>query len=179
MEAGLFISYGTKAEVLTLEGTSRPAGGFQVSIGEKINEAARGCNRNSAVRAKLEILIEKERVGRKNEKLAYPFDVYIDKTYTVRIPPEFDSTIAALTARKKKRRREGHNHVAGERVFTDLASLVGGAPFSTLRILESSSDIYNKGQALSAEALTAYMRESKGAKFFLKRKHPSLIWTSP
>ena len=170
MEAGLFISYGTKAEVLTLEGTSRPAGGFQVSIGEKINEAARGCNRNSAVRAKLEILIEKERVGRKNEKLAYPFDVYIDKIYTVRIPPEFDSTIAALTARKKTADVKAITTWLAKEFFTDLASLVGGAPLSTLRILESSSDIYNKGQALSAEALTAYMRESKGTKSFFKKE---------
>lgn len=170
MEAGLFISYGTKAEVLTLDGTSRPAGGQQVSIGEKINEAARGTNRNSAVRTKLEILIEKERVGRKNEKLAYPFDVYIDKTYTVRIPPEFDSTIAALIARKKTADVKAITTWLAKEFFTDLASLAGGAPLSTLRILESSSDIYNKGQALSAEALTAYMRESKGAKFFFKKE---------
>ncbi|MFZ3073377.1 MAG: hypothetical protein WA162_09050, partial [Thermodesulfobacteriota bacterium] len=169
MEAGLFISYGTKAEVLTLDGTSH-AGGFQVSIGEKINEAARGCNRNSAVRAKLEILIEKERLKRKNEKLVYPFDVYIDKTYTVRIPPEFDSTIAALIARKKTADVKGITTWLAKEFFTDLASLVGGAPLSKLRILESSSDIYNKGQALSAEALTAYMRESKGTKFFFKKE---------
>ncbi|MBI5344354.1 MAG: hypothetical protein HZB83_03310, partial [Deltaproteobacteria bacterium] len=50
-----------------------------------------------------------------------------------------------------------------------LKKIISGEPFSYLRLITAATDIYNKGQALSQEALTAYMRETKATKRFFKK----------
>ena len=90
LEAGLYISYGTKSETAIIEGVEEFAGTVKVAIGEKINEAARGTFRHPLVRAKLELLLENERLVRDDKALIYPFDIYIDRIYSLRMPPELD-----------------------------------------------------------------------------------------
>lgn len=50
MDAGLFISYGTKPETIVIHDDYW--GTLKVAIGEKINEAARGTTRNATIKAK-------------------------------------------------------------------------------------------------------------------------------
>jgi hypothetical protein len=169
MEAGLFISYGVKAETMLIEGKEDFTGQIKVAIGEKINEAARGTYRNSMVRAKLEMLLEKEKVKRNNMNLQYPFDIYIDRTYSVRMTPELDEAIERLIARKEAPNVKANAQVVASGYYNDLKKLVEGAPFSSLRLLVSSTDIYNKGRAITKEALEAYINETKGTRFYFKK----------
>ena len=169
MEAGLFITYGGKAETIVLEASDDFGGKIKVAIGEKINEAARGTDRNSMVRAKLEMLLEKERMKRNNMKLVYPFDVYIDKTYNVRMPPEIDTAIEKVMGGKVDSIKPMAEVVASE-FYQDLAVLAKGKSFASLRLLGSSNSIYNRGRAITTEAIEAYVKETKGTKFFFKKK---------
>jgi hypothetical protein len=169
MEAGLFISYGVKAETMLIEGKEDFTGQIKVAIGEKINEAARGTYRNSVVRAKLEMLLEKEKVKRNNTTLQYPFDIYIDRTYSVRMTPELDEAIERLIALKEVANVKANAQVVAAGYYNDLKKLVEGASFSSLRLLVSVTDIYNKGRAITKEALEAYISETKGTRFFFKK----------
>ncbi|MBI5599225.1 MAG: hypothetical protein HY890_05740 [Deltaproteobacteria bacterium] len=172
LEAGLFISYGAKAECVAVDG-GHGGGGLTVAIGGKINEAARGTARNARMRARLEILLEKERIRRNNPRLRYPFDVYVGMIHAVRIPPDFDGRIEAPAARKDMATGAPYAKAIATWVarecYNDFKRLSEGAEFSTLRAIERTVDIYNRGQAISEEALRAYMRETKGEKFFFKK----------
>ncbi len=169
MEAGLFISYGVKAETMTVESRLESAGPVTVAIGEKINEAARGTFRNPMVRAKLEVLLEKERKKRNNKNLKYPFDVYIDRIYSIRMPPEFDNAIDKLLTNRDPVTAQAMAQVLAKEYLDDLKKIISGAPFTSLRLVTYITDIYNKGQAFSEEALEAYMKETRGTRFFFRR----------
>ncbi len=169
IEAGLFISYGVKAEIMLIEGKEDFTEQIKVAIAEKINEAARGAYRNPMVRAKLEMLLENERHKRKNTELQYPFDIYIDRTYVLRMTPELDKAIENLVAGKAEVDEKAIAQVVATRYYNDLKNLKKGAPLSTLRLLASSTDIYNKGQAITNQALEAYIKETKGERFFFKK----------
>lgn len=168
MQAGVFITFGRKAEIMTLDATHNFSSAVTVAIGEKINEAARGTDRNAAVWAKLEMLLENERIRRNNPKLVYPFDVYIDRTHSLRLPFELDGDIDKITTGWSIDIKVVAQHIANE-AYGDLAKLSDGLPMSSLRSLEEKTGIYNKGQALSEEAFDAYVRENKGHKFFFTK----------
>ncbi len=170
MEAGVFISYGTKAEIMILEGGKAAQTQLTVAIGEKINEAARGTDRNSAVRIKLEMMLEQERIKRKKPELKYPFDVYIDKTFTVRIPPEICVNIEELPDKEKPTDAKAMATRIARECFEDFMTISSGKSKSSLRVLEQSTGLYNKGQAMSKNALAAYIGEAKGTKFFFRKR---------
>ncbi len=169
MEAGLFITYGTKAELMLLEGSEDLCGPVTVAIGEKINEAARGTDRNSMVRAKLEMMLEEERIRRKNPKVKYPFDVYINSLHRLRIPFELDGDIRKLEHRKTNVDVKHIAQMVANECYGELKKLKSGMPPYSLKALESAVAIYNKGQALSQEAFKAYMKETKGGKLFFTK----------
>jgi hypothetical protein len=169
MEAGLFISYGPKAETMLIPPKKDFSGQIKVAIGEKINEAARGTDRNSLVRAKLEMLLEKERAKRNNMKLQYPFDVYIDSTYAIHMPSEMDEAVEALTEGARGGDPKTMAEAMASGFYNDLKKLERGASFGSLRLLVTSTYIYNRGSAITKDALDAYMRETKGASFFFKK----------
>ena len=91
VEAGLFISYGAKAEKINLE--SEQWGKKDVAIGEKINEAARGTSRNALVSNKITGLLNNAKVDLKMPNLKLPFDVYIDRVYNIKVDLESASSI--------------------------------------------------------------------------------------
>ncbi|MDP2689665.1 MAG: hypothetical protein Q8P48_06105, partial [Deltaproteobacteria bacterium] len=171
LEAGLYLSYGAKAETMVIEPKDGFTGSVKVSIGEKINEAARGTFRNHLVRAKLELLLEKEKIKRK-KKLKYPFDIYIDRIYSIKMPPELDRAFEKLLMNRKTTSAQAMTQVMANEFFNDLKKIVAGDPFSSLRTVSTTTDIYNKGQALSINALQAYMKEAKGTKFFFEKAVP-------
>ncbi|MFQ5586554.1 MAG: hypothetical protein ACE5GF_07010 [Thermodesulfobacteriota bacterium] len=169
MESGLFITYGKKAEDIIIQGKKDFCQESKVAIGEKINEAARGTYRSSVVRAKLEMALEGERKRRGRPELRYPFDIYIDKTYSIIMTPEMDSTIEELIANRDMSSAKEFAKVVADQYYDDLKMIASGAPLSSVRLLRSATDIYNKGQALSEDALKAYMAERRGVMTFFRR----------
>jgi len=170
LEAGLYIAYGTKAENMTIESRLESAGPVSVSIGGKINEASRGTFRNPLVRAKLERLLAAEKTRRKNNGLRYPFDVYIDRVFSIKLPPELDSAFEKLISARKDTNAKAMTQIMSNEFLSDLNRIISGEPFSDLRVISSTTDIYNKGEALSINALEAYMKEARGSKWFFNRK---------
>lgn len=168
MEAGLFITYGSKAEIIVMKDAFW--GEVKVAIGEKINEAARGTYRSSMVRAKLERLLEEERLKRHNPNLKYPLDIYIGSTYSLLMPPGLNDQLENIIVHKNISEVQDLAQVLAQEFFKDFRRIVSGEPLSSLKILNTASDIYNKGQALSEDALKAYMRENKGKGIFFKRE---------
>lgn len=170
LEAGLYIAYGTKAENMVIESRLASAGPVSVSIGGKINEASRGTFRNPLVRAKLERLLESEKSKRKNKGLKYPFDVYIDRVFSIKLPPELDSAFEKLITARKDTNAKAMTQIMSSEFLGDLNRIISGEPFSDLRVISSTTDIYNKGEALSINALEAYMKEARGSKWFFNKK---------
>ncbi len=144
---------------------------IRVTIGEKINEAARGTDRDSRVRARLEMTIGAERDRRRTASLKYPFEVYIDRVYTLRMPPETDADMDALMAGRAERARDAAtiSEVVEKACYSDLLRLKEGASLAELESLSSAVSIHNKGQAISFEALRAYIAENKARRFFFKK----------
>ncbi|VAW37397.1 hypothetical protein MNBD_DELTA02-1058 [hydrothermal vent metagenome] len=171
LEAGVFISYGAKAEDMVLKGKKYFGDVIRVTIGEKINEAARGTDRDSRVRARLEMAIGAERDRRRAASLKYPFDVYIDRVYTLRMPPEIDADMDALMAGRAEVARDAAtvSEVVEKACYSDLLRLKEGASLAELESLSSAVSIHNKGQAMSFEALRAYIAENKACRFFFKK----------
>jgi hypothetical protein len=170
LEAGLYISYGAKAETVLVESRADFSGPASVSIGEKINEAARGTFRNPLVRAKLEMTLEAERARRGDKQIRYPFDIYIDRVISVKLPPELDSAFEKLLSSRKDSSAKAMSQVMANEFYGDLNRIISGEPFSSLRVISSTKDIYNKGEALNLGALEAYMRENRGSKWFFHKK---------
>ena len=170
LEAGLYISYGAKAETVIVESRGEFSGPASVSIGEKINEASRGTFRNPLVRAKLEVTLEAERAGRNDKQIRYPFDIYIDRVISVKLPPELESAFEKLLSTRREASARAMSQVMANEFYNDLNRIISGEPFSSLRVVSSTKDIYNKGEALNLSALEAYMRENKGSKWFFHKK---------
>lgn len=169
LEAGLYISYGTKAETMFIDAMDGLSAPVKVSIGEKINESARGTYRNPMVRTKLEILLESERRRRSNPNLKYPFDIYIDRIYSLRVPHELEAPFEKLVTSRNPSSAGALSKIMSNEFYTDLKKIISGEPFSSLRLVTSTTDIYNKGHALSKEALDAYIKENRGVKFFFRK----------
>ena len=154
---------------MALDSSAEGPGAVKVAIGEKINEAARGTTRNALVRAKLEMLLESEKEKRKQMNLKYPFDVYIGRTYSLKMPPELDAAFEKLFSTRKPQSAQAMAQAVAQEYFNDLRKVIAGSPFSELRIITASTDIYNKGQALSHDALEAYIKETKDTRRYFPK----------
>ena len=168
MEAGLFITFGSKAEIIVMKDDFW--GEVKVAIGEKINQASRGTYRSSMIRAKMERLLEEERLKRHNPNLKYPLDIYIGSTYGLLMPPGLNDQLENIIMHKNMSEVKDLAQVVTQEFFKDFRRIVSGESLSSLKILNTTSDIYNKGQAVSEDALNAYIQESKGKGFFFKRE---------
>ncbi|MFQ5901373.1 MAG: hypothetical protein ACE5IH_07445, partial [Thermodesulfobacteriota bacterium] len=158
IDAGLFISYGTKAETIHLE--DEQWGDKDVAIGEKINEASRGVNRNRLIRVKVERLLEEARKKLRNPHLRLPFDVYIDRMYNLKIDPESVAAIDRAMIHRDVSRSEKLTKVFASKLFLDLRDTLDKGSLVSSRYLTKVRDIYNKGHALSEETLKAFIRDT-------------------
>jgi len=172
IESGLFITYGKKAENIIIQGKKDFCKETKVAIGEKINEAARGTFRNSVIKAKLEMALESERQKRNQPELRYPFDIYIDRTYSLTMTPEMDSEIEEFIASRDMSGAKELVRSIADQYYNDIRKIASGTPLSSVKLLRSETDIYNKGQALSCDALKAYMEERRGVMTFFYRTVP-------
>lgn len=170
LETGVFLSYGTKAETLLTEGKPGFSTPVTVTVGGNISEAERGTFRNTSVKADLEMMLERDRGRRKTPALSYPFNVYVGKTYRLRLPPELDKVIEKLVTCKGRVDSKPFATLVANLWHEDMLRLSEGRSFSELKALKSVVDIYNRGTALSEQALMAYMRGASSTRFFFEKR---------
>ncbi len=170
LEAGLFISYGTKAETMVIDGKDGFSNTIKVAIGDKITEASKGTKRSPAIMEKLKIRLEEERLKKKKKDLLLPFKVYIDKIYSIGIPVELEERLAEETKDRKKSDKSLILKRIEEEYQGDLEKLRLGIPETSLNALSVERGIHNRGQAMSREAFKAYRKEARATRYFFKRK---------
>lgn len=167
LEAGLFISHGAKAESMVLNPSLGET--LTVAIGEKINEASRGADRNAMVRAKMEMRLEAERNRRKRPAIKYPFEVFIDDVFSVKLSTEIDDAVSKILNQDKSINTQKVAERIGLECFGDLKKMASGQKAESLKIISASTGIYNMGEAMSKEAFLVYMEETKATKYFFKK----------
>lgn len=167
IEYGLFISYGDAAETITFDDPFW--GKMNVAIAEKLNEAARGTGRNPEVKRKLDHRLKEARRNRGNPQLAYPFSVFIERGYSFSLRSDMSTALEKIIQ---------HGDMAAARRFMDnvtdtfMRDIEKGA--ANLRAdgwetLSYVNDIYNLGEAISGEALEAYLREISPYRYYFEK----------
>jgi hypothetical protein len=168
VEYGLFISYGDAAEILTFE--DQFWGKVNVAIADKLNEAARGAGRSLTTKKRLEALLRNSRWIRGNPHLEYPFHLYIDKSYGLVLPPELS---AELDAAVRSRNRENAHNVTDSisaSLTDDVEEAMKGFGEESWEILAGVNDIYNLGEAISQDALQAYLTETRATAYHFEKE---------
>jgi hypothetical protein len=163
VEYGLFISYGDAAETITFDDPFW--GRMNVAIAEKLNEAARGTGRNPEIRKKLDLLLRNARRAKGNATLTYPFSVFIDKSYALSLRSDLSTMVERILQRRDE---ETARHVADATSALFMKDIEKGMKDSGddgWETLTYVNDIYNLGEAVSGEALQAYLRETGAYKY--------------
>jgi hypothetical protein len=157
LEAGLFVTYGAAAEVVTLDEAG--FGSVKVAIAEKINEAARGTARSSHIKAKLDALLERARA--RNPAVELPFNVYVDQTYNLVFSPELTALVDSAVADHDDSQAREAARLLAESLTQDVGRMMQRAEASGTALLTVLNDIYNVGEAFSVEAVEAFMRDTR------------------
>jgi hypothetical protein len=85
------------------------------------------------------------------------------------MPSELENAFEKLVASKKPASAVALAKLLASEFLNDLNKVIQAEPFSSLKLITASTDIYNKGQALSGDAFSAYIKETKGDKLFFKK----------
>lgn len=165
LEAGLFITYGTSAEVIEIDDDIW--GAQRVSISERINEAARGTARNPTVKRLYDDMLAAAQAEQSNPGLEFPFRVFIAHTRAFDLEP---SLVRLWSKTVGERDPELLNRFIGELHAHALRRFgeVNEANGMQGKRLHPMNDIYNLGEALSGQALDAYLRQTRTTHFFFR-----------
>ena len=167
IEYGLFISYGDAAENIAFEDPFW--GKMNVAIAEKLNEAARGTGRNLDIKKKLDVLLRNTRRARGNSSLAYPCNVFIDKSYGLSLRSDLSTMVErALQSGDRGTAREVME-AASSLFINDIAKGMSGTGSDGWETLTYFNDIYNLGEAMSEEALQIYLKEISPHKYYFDK----------
>ncbi|MBW2038203.1 MAG: hypothetical protein JRI46_01180 [Deltaproteobacteria bacterium] len=168
VEYGLFISYGNAAETIAFE--DEFWGKVNVAIADKLNEAARGAERNPATRRKLDLLLRNARWARGNPSLEYPFYVFIDKSYGLSLRSDLSTKVEiALRGEDVETAREVVEATSSS-LMHDIERGMRGYGEDDWEVLTPLNDIYNLGEAMSEEALQAYLRETSPYRYHFEKE---------
>jgi hypothetical protein len=157
IEYGLFISYGDAAENISFEDPFW--GQMNVAIAEKLNEAARGTGRNPDIKKKLDVLLRNARRAKGIPSLAYPFSVFIDKSYGLSFRSDLSNMVERALQDGDAGMAREIMEIASALFMKDIKKRISGLGDAGWETLTYFNDIYNLGEALSEEALKAYLRE--------------------
>jgi hypothetical protein len=162
--AGSFISYGSAAVVVTFD--DPVWGQVRVSVGEKINESARGTARSGSVNASVLAVRDFLRQRYKNPALQLPFRVYVGNTLELIHSTEVNLALrSAYLKGDQARIAQIYQHEVRQHV----ERTVGGGQPAVEAYLSQGMMIHNAGDALSGEALAAY-REGVGKTVTLEER---------
>jgi hypothetical protein len=163
LEAGLFISYGAAAEVLSMD--DDVWGMQRVAVSERINEAARGTARNLAVRQQLDEALEAARFRMGNPSLELPYRVYIASTGSVRMDPQLGRMLQRAMV---ERDQELLDRSLDQLDRSVRARFAGSSGVDAAAAAIQANDIYNLGEAISAGALDGYLRQTRASHMFFR-----------
>jgi len=167
VEYGLFISHGDASETITFKDDLW--GKINVALADRLNEAARGAARNPEIRRRLESLLRSARKEAANPFLEYPFHVYIDRSYGISLPSDLGTAVdIALRGRDVDVALKAVDDVSSM-LITDLQRGMKGIGEDGWDVLTPVNGIYNLGEAMSEEALKAYLKETSSKKFHFER----------
>jgi hypothetical protein len=167
LDAGLFISYGRSAELIKID--DEVWGGTKVAVAEKINEAARGTARNALLKEKLNNIIKEEEEKRNKGKLYYPFSVFIDKNYSFNFDMDMANAFELILKQKDDELAKKLSQSIAKLCYNDICNAISYDTRPEFSFLNFSYDIYNLGEALSDEAMIAYLKEVKDKKNYFKK----------
>jgi hypothetical protein len=159
LDAGLFIAFGAAHETIRLK--DGVFGELHVAVGEKLNEAARGTARSGLVKARVEARLEEARARAGAPRLELPFKVYVDTYTSLSLPPDLGRLFEGAVEAKDLRAAAEAAKEFAQHVFLDLERMITGGREGPPLMLSPAEDIYNVGQAISAEALDAFIRERR------------------
>ena len=144
--AGSFIAYGAAAVVVTFDDPIW--GQVRVSVGEKINESARGTARSGSVISSAQAVRDFLRRRHNNPGLQLPFRVYVGNTLDLTYTPEADLALrSAYLKGDQSRIVQIYQHEVQKHIQNTIA---GGQP-AVKAYLARGMTIYNAGDALSGE----------------------------
>ncbi|MEW6777708.1 MAG: hypothetical protein AB1405_15530 [Bdellovibrionota bacterium] len=154
LEAGAYIAYGAAAEFVDL---SHPAfGDRSVTIAERLNEAARGTARSGILKAERDFRIARARKEQGSASLELPFQVSVGKSYALEVPiPHAESVAAAIAAGDGKNLAESVKGLS-QWIYKEASGQIENHETDLPEKLARSAEFYNKGAALSSEALVAF-----------------------
>jgi hypothetical protein len=159
LEAGVYISFGAAAERVDL---AHPTlGPWSVSIGERLNEAARGTARSGLVKAERDAAVAKARAERKSPRLASPFQVRVGRSFQLQLPPpQVDAMESAIHRLDKNAVTTSVRDIA--QWLHEIASeAIDGQEGALPGCIARLEDLYNAGCALSGTALEAFEKAAQ------------------
>jgi hypothetical protein len=165
--SGSFISFGSSAAVVTFRDPIW--GEVAVSIAEKINESARGTSRAGSVMATMQALLNYRRQKTNNMNLQLPYLVYVGNTLDFSMSTEAELALRhAFSQGDAKRALDIYIYIAREHV----KNTISGGRRTVQSFLTKGMTLYNAGDAISGEALTAYREALEGQVLFKERTIP-------
>ena len=167
IEYGLFISYGDAAETISFEDPFW--GKMSVAIAEKLNEAARGTGRNPDIKNKLDVLLRNSRKARGNPSLAYPFSVFVDRSYGLSLRSDLSGTIQKALQNRDKDTARVMMETISSHFMHDIEKGMRGTGDDGWEIINYFNDIYNLGEAISGDALQAFLKEVSPHTFYFEK----------
>ena len=169
LEYGLFISYGDAAETITLE--DEFWGKFTIAIADKLNEAARGAARSRAIRKKLELLLRNARWAMGNPNLEYPFHIFIDQSYAVSLHSDLSTKLNRALQHRDVETMQDIVDTMSSLLQHDIEKGMNGIGYEEgWEVLTPLNEIYNLGDAISGEALQAYLTETSPSRYHFQKR---------
>lgn len=170
LDAGLFITFGAAAEIATMQ--SAAFGKIQVAIAEKINEASRGTGRSAHVKARIDELTERERAARGNQALTCPFRVLLAPDFCLSMTPTLSTAMEKALAAKDPGGARSAAQAVGQLVLMELARAMGMGDGRMPSLLNVHNELYNVGEAVSGEALDAWLKATSATRQWFRKVVP-------
>lgn len=171
MDAGLFVSYGTAAEQVRIR--DEVWGDQEVAIAESINESARGTARNALIKKMLDARLAEQARLRGKPDLVYPYNTFVERTYAFRLSPQQNAEFHSAVKSGSLPQAEQILHYLLQESLKDTRELFRNPESDEdRRTLGVVRDIYNEGEAISEEALNAFLRETMATRRHFRRTYP-------
>jgi hypothetical protein len=107
----------------------------------------------------LDLLLRNSRTARGNPSLTFPFSVFIDKSYGFSLRSDLSAMIQKALQNKDKETARVMLETISSHFMHDIERGMRSSGDDGWEIINYFNDIYNLGEAISGEALQAYLKE--------------------